>query len=47
MYDHHTPKNQRESLKPIKNNNRNIQISNILNKIGKRKSDVEEDDGKI
>lgn len=44
----HTPKNLKDVLKTKKAsvcNNRNIQISNILNKLGKKKNDNEEDDG--
>ena len=39
-----TPKNA-ENMKQKKATIRNIQISNILNKIGKKKSDIEEVDG--
>ena len=44
----HTPKNIKDVLKTKKasvSNNRNIQISNILNKLSKKKNENEEDDG--
>jgi hypothetical protein len=44
----HTPKNIKgvmNSKKAAVSNNRNIQISNILNKLSKKKNEIEEDDG--